>query len=108
MAKARYYPELSPTAVVGGKSLYNPAKRRLAMKKTELKLTLTVNGRTLSKSEKKTILTKLKKVLTTELGGHAAVQGQEPLVTVCCTGCTACTCCTACKGARRPKPEDDE
>jgi hypothetical protein len=77
------------------------------MKKTELKLTVTVKGRDLSKKEQKTILTKLKGVLATELGGHAAVQGQEPLVTVCCTGCTACTCCTACKGARKPMPEDD-
>jgi hypothetical protein len=77
------------------------------MKKTELKLTVTVNGRALSKDEKSTILAKLKEVLANELGGQKDVQGQEPLVNVCCTGCTGgcqgCTACTSCTGGKQER-----
>ena len=86
--------------------MWNLVKRRPAMKKTELKLTLTVNGRILSKTEKKAILAKLEQVLAKELGGQKEVEGQEPLVNVCCTGCTdACTSCKQCTSCMGGKQE---
>jgi hypothetical protein len=78
---ARYSAESLPTAVVGGeKSLWNPAKRRLAVKDTEFKLTL--KGRTLSEKEKSAILGKLKKVLAEEAPGQKDVQGQDDNIVV--------------------------